>query len=187
MKRIPKSPPDLGITRHVLVRCIEGVACGIPNVTFRKGVGVSGVTTEHGKSGIAVKLEDGTTIPATHVIGADGKWSNVRRSVPSFSSTMVTCPSSAVHMNMLRIPQGLDSSGTYIIKPNNSECKFYIIASALPDDRAMSISMVYYDQTVEKYPWLEPPKSVIPRYYDEGWNDAHPKRGLGNKDLSEAG
>lgn len=168
-KGIPKNPPHLSITRHLLVQCIERIAFDLPHVTFRKGVGVSGVT-EHGKSGLRIDLEDGTSIHATHVIGADGKWSNVRRSYPLFSSTMVTCPSSAVHMNLASIPEGWDSNGTYIIKPNNENCKFYIIASALPDDCGMSISMIYFDQALERYPWLEPPESAAPRNYNEGWN-----------------
>jgi len=170
-KGIPKSPPNLAFTRPLLVECIERIAIDLPNVTFRKGVGVFGVT-QLGESGLRVELDDGSIINATHVIGADGKWSNVRRSFPSFSSTMVTCPSSAVHMNMASIPKGWDSDGSYIIQPTNKKCKFYIIASPLPDDHGMSISMVYYDQTVEKYPWLEPPKSITPKNYDEGWNES---------------
>ena len=169
LKKIPNNPPNLAVTRHLLVQCIETIASDFPNVTLKKGVGVSGVT-EGGDSGLIVELEDGTNIHATHVIGADGKWSNVRQSFPSFSSTMVTCPTSAVHMTG-NIPQGWDSNGTYIIRPTNKECKFYVIASALPNDRGMSYTMVYFDQTVEKFPWLEPPKSVTPRNYIEGWSE----------------
>jgi hypothetical protein len=73
-------------------------------------------------------------------------------------------------MNLAIIPEGWDSNGTYIIKPNNENCKFYIIASALPDDCGMSISMIYFDQALERYPWLEPPESAAPRNYNEGWN-----------------
>jgi 2-polyprenyl-6-methoxyphenol hydroxylase-like FAD-dependent oxidoreductase len=170
-KGLPKIPPNLSITRHLLVQCIERIAVGLPHVTFRKGVGVSGVVSENGATDLRIDLKDGTSIHATHVIGADGKWSNVRRSHPSFSSTMVTCPSSAVHMTMAGIPEGWDSNGTYILKPTNEECKFYIIASALPDDCEMSITMVYFDQALEKYPWLEPPESATPKNYNEGWNN----------------
>jgi 2-polyprenyl-6-methoxyphenol hydroxylase-like FAD-dependent oxidoreductase len=47
------------------------------------------------------------SISATHVIGADGIWSKVRQSFPSFNSqaTMVTCPSFGVHMNSPSIPE----------------------------------------------------------------------------------
>jgi len=183
-KSIRKTTPNLAITRHHLVQCIERIASDLPNVTFRKGVGVTGVT-ENENSGLAIVLEDGTSIHATHVIGADGKWSNVRRSFPSFSSTMVTCPSSAVHMEMESIPQGWDSNGYYIIKPTNEECEFYILASPLPDNSGMSISMIYYDQTLENYPWLEPPKSVTPEDYNEGWNDSYQEPRKGNLEIED--
>lgn len=166
--KIPKKSPNLAISRHSLVKCIEDVASDLPNVTLRKGVGVSGVTN-YEDLGLRVELEDGTSISATHVIGADGKWSNVRQSYPSFLATMVTCPSSAVHMNMTGIPEGWEENGTYLIKPTNDDCKFYIIASP---NCGTSITMVYYDQTVETYPWLAPPMNIKPKNYNEGWKDS---------------
>ena len=132
---------------------------------------MSGVT-EEADSGLVVEFEDGISIRTTHVIGADGKWSNVRRSFPSFSSTMVTCPSSAVHMNMVDIPPEWDLDATYLVRPANKESKFYVILSALPDDGGMSLTMVYFDEMLEKQPWLEPPQSVTPRNCIEGWSDA---------------
>jgi hypothetical protein len=83
-------------------------------------------------------------------------------------------------MDMESIPQGWDSNGYYIIKPTSEECEFYILASPLTDDSGMSISMIYYDQTLEKYPWLEPPKSVTPKDYNEGWNDSYQEPRKGN-------
>lgn len=136
--------------------------------------GVSGVTANHEELELGllrVDLEDGSTISATHVIGADGKWSNVRQSSPSFLATMVTCPSAAVHMYMTNIPEGWEYNGTYLIEPTNKECKFYIIASPLPDNCGMSMTMVYYDQTVKRYPWLAPSKAINPKNYGEGWKD----------------
>jgi len=187
MKRIPKKSPNLAITRHLLVRCLEEIVSDLLNVTVRKGVGVSGVTASNDGGdddgvGLRVDLEDGTSISATHVIGADGKWSNVRRSIPSFLGTIVTCPSAAISMHLPNIPEGWESDSTYLIKPTNEECKFYIIVSALPKNQSMSLSMVYYDQTVEKYPWLAPPMSgkLVDQY--EGWDGTF-KNGGQNSDL----
>ena len=177
LQKIPNKPPNLAITRHDLVQSIEKIACGSTNVTFKKGVGISCVI-EGGTSGLVVQLEDGSKIPATHVIGADGKWSKVRESFPSFSSTMETCPSSAVHLNTIGIPPGWDSNGTYLIRPMNKECKFYVIGSALPDESGMSLTMVYFDQMLEKHPWLQPAQSISPKNYIEGWNEA-PNDGTG--------
>ncbi len=170
IQRIPKDPPNLAITRHLLVESIERIASACPNVTFKKGVEVSGVTSD-ADSNLLIELQDGTTVHGTHVIGADGKWSNVRRSFPFFSSTMVTCPSSAVHMTMAEIPSGWDSNSTYLARPMNKESKFYIIFSSLPGDSGMSLSMVYFDEMLEKHGWLEPPESFPPANFNEGWSD----------------
>jgi hypothetical protein len=140
---------------------------------LKKGVGVSSVTNDE-ELGLLVHLEDGTNISATHVIGADGKWSNVRQSFPSsFLNTMVTCPSSAVHMTMNYVPKIWKPNGMYMIKPTNDECKFYIIVSPLPDNCGLSISMIYYDETLDKYPWLAPPIDTKPtkNYRGEDWID----------------
>ena len=171
IKTIPKKSPDLALSRPLLVQCIENIASELPNVTLKKGVGVSSVTNDK-ELGLLVHLEDGTKISATHVIGADGKWSNVRQSFPSFLNTMVTCPSSAVHMTMNYVPKIWKPNGMYIIKPSNDECKFYIIASPLPDNCGVSISMIYYDETLEKYPWLVPPIDTKPtKINGEDWID----------------
>jgi len=164
IKSIAKNSPGFAFTRPQLVQCIESIASELTNVTLMK-VGVSSVTDD--ELGLIVHLEDGTNISATHVIGADGKWSNVRQSLPSFVATMVTCPSSAVHMTMNSIPKGWKPNGMYIIKPTNDECKFYIIASPLPNGCGLSISMIYYDQTLENYPWLTPP--IDTKNYTESW------------------
>lgn len=179
MKRIPKKSPNLAVTRHGLVKCLEEIASGLPNVTLRKGAGVSGISNNDENPGLmSVDLDDGTSICATHVIGADGKWSNVRRSIPSLSAAMITCPSSAVHMDFTTIPEGWESNGTYLMKPTNEECKFYIIVSSIPEEDGMSISMIYYDETLQRYPWLTPPESINTIHDGdnnimEGWDGDH--------------
>jgi len=167
MKSIHKNAPVFAFTRPYLVQCLESIASELIDVTIRKA-GVTSVTNdEDDELGLIVHLEDGTNISATHVIGADGKWSNVRQSLPSFTATMVTCPSSAVHMVMNSIPKGWKANGMYIIEPTNDDCKFYIVASPLPNGCGLSISMIYYDQTLEKYPWLTPPIDM--KNYTGSW------------------
>jgi len=152
---------------------------------LKRGSGVKNVTPctngndEKNDSGgnLQVHLEDGTIISATHVIGADGKWSKVRQSFPSLNAQtqMITCPSFGVS---LYIPESLTiqnwkNNGTYVVRPP-TECMFYIIVSHLPAGAGggMSLSMVCYDQTVEKYPWLEPPVDLKPGEYGKGgWED----------------
>jgi len=172
-KTIPKKSPGIGFTRPLLVECLEKIACELPRVTLKRGVGVSRVANDE-ESGLQVHLEDDTIISATHVIGADGKWSKVRQSFPSFNSqaTMVTCPSFGVNMNYPSIPEGWKTNGTYVIKPAD-ECMFYIIASPLPTT-GFSFSMVCYDQTADKYPWLAPPVDMKSEDYGTGgWEDEY--------------
>jgi glycerol-3-phosphate dehydrogenase len=137
----PKKTSAIGFTRPMLVECIEKIALRCPRILIQRGVGVSNLVTKDDEFGICAHLEDGTVISATHVIGADGKWSKVRQSVPSLDSqaTIITCPSFGVHLNSPTVPKGFKTDGTYIINPPK-ECMFYIIASPHPSG-GLSISM----------------------------------------------
>lgn len=129
VKTIPKKPVGFGFTQPMLVECIESIALACPRVVLKKGVGVKKVVKDD-ELGICVHLEDGTVISATHLIGADGKWSNVRQSSQPLNSQarIVTCPSfDGDHMNSPTLPKGFKTDGTYIINPPK-ECMFYIIA-----------------------------------------------------------
>jgi 2-polyprenyl-6-methoxyphenol hydroxylase-like FAD-dependent oxidoreductase len=134
---------------------------------------------------LEVVLQDGKTITGTHVIGADGKWSKVREAFPSLAkqATMETVPSFGVHMNALAV-HGFKIDGTYVISPPK-ECMFYIIVSPREvESEGFSISMVCYDETVDRYPWLKPPANA--RSY--GWEDEYsaiPRGMESNKSLSE--
>jgi hypothetical protein len=86
---------------------------------------------------------------------------------------MATCPSFGVNMVTSFVPEGWKTDGTYIIKPAD-ECMFHIIASPLPGNGGLSLSMVCYDETVEKYPWLAPPLDLTPKDYGKGdWRDEY--------------
>lgn len=195
LKSIPRqqSTPGIGFSRPLLVECLEKFASdSCRGVTLRRGVGVTKVTQRNdGRSGVVdpdendngylqVHLDDDTVLSATHVIGADGKWSKVRQSFSSLNSqaTMVTCPSFGVSLYVppsSAIVSDWKDDGTYVVRPPE-ECKFYIIVSHLPAAAGggMSLSMVCYDQTVEKYPWLEPPADLKPGEYGQGgWMDDH--------------
>jgi hypothetical protein len=75
-------------------------------------------------------------------------------------------------MNAPSVPQGWKTNGTYVIKPAD-ECMFYIVASPMPTG-GLSLSMVCYDQTANKYPWLAPPVDVKPKVNGKhGWEDEY--------------
>lgn len=184
-KAIPKKIPGIGFTRPLLVQVLEKISLeNHPGVTLKRGTGVSHVTkgdTNEGLLGgggsLQVHLEDGTVIPATHVIGADGKWSKVRQSFPSLNSqgTMITCPSYGVHMNCPIVPDGWKTDGTYVIRPISNDGTFYMIISPRPKEAGLSIGMVCFDEILEKYPWLSPPDDMKIGDYGKGggWNDEY--------------
>jgi 2-polyprenyl-6-methoxyphenol hydroxylase-like FAD-dependent oxidoreductase len=183
-KCIPKKMPGLGFSRPLLVECLETIASESPLITIKRGNGVSHVQTlENG--GLEVTLDDvsNTTLSATHVIGADGKWSSVRNSYQSLSEQgeIEECKSFGVHM-MAKIPEGWKNDGTYVIRPS-PECKFYVVAAPLPTGE-LSISMVCYKDTLERYSFLEPPKYENGKTW-EGEYSALPSTEASNRLLSE--
>ena len=180
---IPKkaSEMSLGFSRPLLVECLESVASQQPNVNMVKGSGVKSVATkvsndEEGDSVLEVILEDGSTLEATHVIGADGKWSAVRASFPdSFNVTIHTEPSFGVHIMVPAIPDNWRSDGTHVIQPSKEQ-KFYVIAAPIPSGE-LSVSIVCFDETLKQYPWLSPPDNVVDRTDGVGgWEDEYSAR-----------
>lgn len=172
LKTIPKKSAGLGFTRPLLVERLEKVALDCPRVTVKRGAGVSSISKDDAMGTLEAHLEDGSTLSATHVIGADGKWSKVRQSIPSLKgqARMTTVPAFGVHMNSPTAPKGFKTDGTYVVNPPK-ECMFYVIASAHPSG-GYSITMVCYDETVERYPWLAPPVDLKPGEYGKGgWQD----------------
>ena len=101
------------------------------------------------------------------MIGADGKWSKVRESFPEFAKfKMETVPSFGVHMNAKAV-DGFKRDGTYVINPSK-ECMFYIVVSPREsEEEGFSVSMVCYDETVERYPFLKPPTISTGGWEDE--------------------
>jgi 2-polyprenyl-6-methoxyphenol hydroxylase-like FAD-dependent oxidoreductase len=88
-KMIPKQKPGCFRLHQTCAGSINrNVAKGeLPKVTLIRGVGVSSVAMDDDLGNPQVHLDDGTIVSdGTHVIGADGKWSKVRQSIPSLNS-----------------------------------------------------------------------------------------------------
>jgi len=187
---ISKKSPGLGFSRPLIVDCLQKIASELPHVTIKKGAGVSRVTKDDEKdkkSNLQVHLEDGTCISATHVIGADGKYSKVRQSLPSLEeqTKVITEPSFGVVMATKSIPEGWKTDGTHVIvPPDDNDNSFYVIASPLPVG-GFSVSLVCYDQVLDKYPWLAPTEG---KYGDgtgvHGWKDEYSAMPSANKSES---
>jgi len=179
-KSMSKAVPGLGITRPLLVESLERIAREKRNIQFRLGVGVEDVETmavNDDETHLLIHLEDGTTHETNHLIGADGKWSNVRRSFPELrsQSRMITCPSFGIHLDCPFLPSGWKPDGMYVIQPiHKEECQFYILASPRPKEEGLSISMVANNETVTKFPWLAPPEDIKEGDYGKGgWEDEY--------------
>lgn len=171
VKAIPKSPPGLGFTRPLLVECLEKIISEDhqSNITLKRGINVQNIVKNVGS--IQVHLGDGTFLEASHVVGADGKWSKVRRSFPSLETqvTMRSCPSFGVRLFCPNVPTNWNSDGTYILRPQKHNL-YYIIVSPRSNNLSVDglcISMVCYDETIEKYPWLAPPEEK------DGWKSEY--------------
>jgi len=179
IKTIPRkeSTPSIGLSRPLLVECIEKVANNLPHVTLRRGVGVSRVTENKKETdGLQVHLDDGTIISATHVIGADGKWSKVRQSFTSLNSqaNLVSSKVFVILMFGESAPKGWEKKdGTYVVFPPQESIHkdFYIIASPVING-GMSLAMVCSDSICERYPWLQPEDDPKPKDLGKrGWKD----------------
>lgn len=172
-KQFPKNPPNIALSRPGLVQVLEGLAKQEDLVTIRRGKGISAATIQ--PDCIEVVLEDSTILQGTHVVGADGKWSAVRASLPHLDSQFRTTtePSWGVHMMAPRLPSEWSTEGTLVCKPKN-EAKFYIICAPLPSGEC-SMSLVCYDETLKDFPWLAPPEK--PNSSDEvGWEAEYSAR-----------
>jgi 2-polyprenyl-6-methoxyphenol hydroxylase-like FAD-dependent oxidoreductase len=186
MKTIPKSSVGIGISRPLLIECLEHIAAQEATVTIQRGSGVSAVhrntdstSSPSSSEMFRVELEDGSTssISASHIIGADGKWSQVRQSFPELDrqAKIQVEPSFGVHMMASSVPEGWPTDGTHVLRPLSPAETFYVIAAPLPTG-GMSTSLVCFDTTVEKHPWLEPPADLI-----------YPTHSFGNNDLRIGG
>ncbi|KAL7537685.1 hypothetical protein ACHAXR_007997 [Thalassiosira sp. AJA248-18] len=175
VQTIPRKEPTpgIGISRPLLVECIENVAKDLPHVTLRRGVGVARVTEDDGGE-LTVHLEDGEVIcHVSHVVGADGKWSKVRQSLPSLNSQakLVSCTGFGVLMCGDSAPEGWKMDGSYVIFPPKEDESipqdFYIIASPLMNG-GMALAMVCLDGITQRYPWLRPEANPKPKDVGKG-------------------
>ena len=85
---IPQSKQNIALSRPALVDCLMQHVARCPHITLSRGVSVVSVGYDAAADGdllrplaqgpVRVGLDDGTTICASHIVAADGKWSVVR-------------------------------------------------------------------------------------------------------------
>ena len=75
---LPCNPPHLALSRPALIDTLLQRVALCPHITLSRGKSVANVGYDAGDGAVRVGLDDGTTICATHLVAADGKWSVVR-------------------------------------------------------------------------------------------------------------
>ena len=170
---VPRSgTPNLALSRPALVDCLMQRVARCPHVTLSRGVSVANVGYDAAADGdllrppaqgpVRVGLDDGTTICATHIVGADGIRSAVRDafsedwcssdhecSIKPLGTWGVRLPTLAA------VPTAWRTDATHAFKAS-THMPFYGVASPLPSG-GCSVSLVIFDAALVDRPWLEPP------------------------------
>ena len=175
---LPRSPPNLALSRPALVECLAQLVARCPQVTLSRGVSVAkaGYADTDGHGDVRVTLDDGTTFCATHLVGADGKWSAVRAAFFGQSSggcSIRSVPSWGVILPPLAsVPKAWRADATHVFKPSTPGAPFYALASPLPQRDAASqcsVTLVFFDAALKTMPWFGPLSSKKGDAADGGW------------------
>ena len=159
MKQIPTGKaPSILLSRPVLLEILEDIILKDSNVTLKRDVSVEKVIN-NGSDELEILLDDGSLFSATHIIGADGKWSKVRASLPELESQVNIETEGTFSLKMMRskFPQGWRDDLIHSTRPKDGT--FYIMCVPLLD-KEMLMMMVCFDEVLEKNPWLAPPGDV---------------------------
>ena len=196
---MPKSTQNLGLSRPALVDCLMQRVALCPHITLSRGVSVVNVGYDAAADGdllrppargpVRVGLDDGTTICASHIVGADGIRSAVRAAFsedwcstfrdgePSdYECSIEQVPSWGVGLPTLAsIPTAWRTDAMHVFKASTPELPFYGIASPLPSG-GCSVFLVIFDAATFDRPWLEPPalnkNGDTSALADVGWVEA---------------
>ena len=161
---VPRS--NLALSRPALVDCLMQRVARCPHVTLSRGVSVVNVGYDASADGdllrppaqgpVRVGLDDGTTICATHIVGADGIRSAVRDAFSDHECSIKHAGSWGVTLPTLAaVPTAWRTDATHIFKAS-THMPFYGLASPLPSG-GCSVSLVIFDAALVDRPWLEPP------------------------------
>ncbi|KAL7460904.1 hypothetical protein ACHAXS_001339 [Conticribra weissflogii] len=192
---IPKYPPDVAVSRPDLTWALEQVLLEKYHTKIKRGARVKEFVLNRPDDMVEVVLKDGKTYVGTHIVGADGKWSTVRDSIPYFRQQaflrsepsvsficLVMCNNGfsiafinfmswlvkwGVHMTAPELPPKWTKGSTVIFRPRK-DAMFYVICAPLPSGKC-SITMVCYDETLRRYPWLAPPTDSQKSWTSEQW------------------
>ena len=166
--------PSIRLDRPTICKIFEDALKHDSRVTFKRNASVKKVvklpeSTSDDDENLQIHLEDGTILSATHIIGADGKWSHVRKSFPELESQarVETEGSFAIQMKKSKLPKGWDEKLVHITRPNDGT--FYIMTVPLINGD-VSIMVVCFDELLKVNPWLTPPSNDGQKSWDDQSN-----------------
>ena len=196
---MPKSTQNIALSRPALVDCLMQRVALCPHVTLSRGVSVASVGYDAAADGdllrpparglVRVGLDDGTTICASHIVGADGIRSAVRAAFSEdWCSTFrdgepsdYECSIEQVGSWGVGLPTLASSPTTWrtdamhAFKATTPELPVYGIGMALPNGR-FSVHLVIFEAALVDRPWLEPPALTkngdTSALADAGWVEA---------------
>jgi 2-polyprenyl-6-methoxyphenol hydroxylase-like FAD-dependent oxidoreductase len=164
IKFVPRDPPTIGISRPRLIAKLTEIIEAEGKAEIRRNCHVTGFVSN--KDGtLQVNLSDGTVETATHIVGADGKWSAVRtaaaayestQEVPTFTWAMRTEPIWGARLNVPELPSTWQRNIVHAIKPKTPLESVYCIVSESDFEKRCAAWMVFYEPILDHYPQLGP-------------------------------
>jgi len=188
--KIPQQSASRSISRPLLVQCLESVAKNYASfITIKRGASVVKITQdvtstvenvnddrkqdkgEQQVTMLHVELSDGTVESATHVVGADGKWSAIRQSIAELDKyfKIKSEPSWGIHMMLPKLPNGWDTSAFHIFKPKTEKLSCYILGSPLSTGE-VSAYLICYKPVLDVYPFLASPLEDEHNHSIQNWS-----------------
>ena len=165
VKFIPRNPPTIGVSRPRLISILTDIARSEGNVTLRSNCHVTNFKQVEDGS-LQITLSDGKEEFATHLIGADGKWSAVRNAAaefeksqenPSFDWQLHTEDSWGIRLNIPQIPAAWRRNIVHAMKPKTLvDGSVYAIISESDYEQRCAAWLVLHTPIIKHYPELAP-------------------------------
>ena len=166
IKVMPRNPPNIGISRPRLIAILSEIILSEGKVSIRTNCRVTGFIPKDDGT-LEVALSDGSSEIATHLIGADGKWSAVRTAAAEFEKSQET-PAMAwklhtevtwgVRLNVSDIPSSWQPNIVHGFQAKTLSNAVSAIISQSNFEQRCAAWLVLYDPILEHYPDLAPQK-----------------------------
>ena len=177
-KLIPRELPHFTITRPELVACLRTQVEKEGNAKIVHDASFTGAIRRKKDSDdlLELDLDRGSlagenhrqlsTVTASHVIAADGKWSAVRAGaadlekieacVPELGFKSHSEPSWGLLLHIPNIPAEWQQDASHVLVPKTLRSCLYGICQPLANGQC-SVSLVFFDEILALHPWINAP------------------------------